>query len=162
MTVPGKDPGGGTKTRSPHPSHYLLDHIHTAIGKLQDKQDKLQNAEEFHRVRHSASPLITNSHKVIDLKFQWVPGHADFPPNEKADINTKRATRGNSSPGNLLPKIQRKALPFSILALCQKKQPQIHHKWLRWWKASPRYLSICAIDTTMPLKKWLQLVADLT
>ena len=29
------------------PSHYLLDLIHTACEKLQEKQDKLQNAADF-------------------------------------------------------------------------------------------------------------------
>ena len=146
----------------PHPSHYLLDHIHTAIEKLHEKQDKLQNADDSRRVRHTANPLITNSHGIIDLKLQWVPGHVDFPPKKKADANVKRAARGNQSSDNLLPKILRKPLPSSILVIQQKKKLQIHHKCFRWWKTSSRYPSIHMIDKTTLLKKWLQLVSKLT
>ena len=39
----------------PKPSHYLLDHIHSACEKLQDKQDKLQNAADFHKVRQQGN-----------------------------------------------------------------------------------------------------------
>ena len=148
--------------QSPHPSHYLLDHIHTTIENLHEKQDKLQNANNFQRARHTANPLIANSHGVIDLKLQWVPGHVDIPPNEKADSNAKRAARKNQSPGNILPKILRKPLPFSISAIWQKKKLQIHHKWLWQWKTSSRYPGICTINKTTPLKKWLQLVSELT
>ena len=101
----------------PHPSHYLLDHIHTTIEKLHEKQDKLQNADDFSRARHAANPLVVNSRGIIDLKLQWVPGHVDFPPNEKADTNAKRATRGYQSSVNLLPRILRKPLPSSISAI---------------------------------------------
>ena len=56
---------------------------------------------------------------VHDLRVSWVPGHKDFTLNEKADEDAKRATRGNPTSGNSLPKLLKKPLPYSISAICQ-------------------------------------------
>ena len=106
--------------------------------------------------------LITSSQGVVSLKFQWIPGHVDFTPNEKVDKEAKRAAKGQLSTSTLLPKPLKKDLPHSILALRQHQKAKIQKRWLCHWKASPRYLNQRSIDRTMPSKKWLQLMADLT
>lgn len=60
------------------PSHHLLDHIHTAIEKLNEKQDKIQNQAIFFNAHHMNNHLIASSWGVVSLKFQWIPGHVDF------------------------------------------------------------------------------------
>ena len=101
-----------------------------AIKKLPEKEDKLQNAKEFLRAGHAALPPIANTCGIINLKFHWVPGHINLLPNEKAVTNTKKAAKRYPSPDNIPPKILRKALSSSIVAICQKKTMQIQHKWL--------------------------------
>ena len=68
------------------------------------KQDKLINASNFHKARHHGNQLIARTKGVIDLRVQWIPGHKDFAPNEKADELAKQATKGESSPHLDLPK----------------------------------------------------------
>ena len=72
-------------------SHYLLNLIHTACEKLQEKQDKLQNATDFHITKWQGTHLVTRTRGVFDLHVQWVLGHKDIKPNEKADLHAKRA-----------------------------------------------------------------------
>ena len=132
------------------------------MEKLHQKQDKLQNLADFHNARSAGNQLAARTQGVINLKFQWVLGHEDFTPNERADEEAKKATKGHPSASNLLPKLLRKSLPHSILALCQDQKAKIHQKWLRSWKASPKYLKRHRINKTTPSKKWLQLVVDLT
>ena len=90
--------------QKPKPSHYLLDHILTSFKNLHRKQDKLINTSNFHKARCHSNQLIARTKGVIDLRVQWIPGHKDFAPNEKADELVKQATKGELSPGLDLPK----------------------------------------------------------
>ena len=47
--------------------------------------------------------LKTKTRGVVKLRIQWVPGHRDFAPNERADILAKEAVKGRSSPPKDLP-----------------------------------------------------------
>ena len=104
--------------QSAKPSHYLLNQIHSAAEKLHDKQDKLQNASDFHKAKQNGLTLTAKMKGVLNLRVSWVPGHKDFTLNEKADEHTKRAARGNPTSGNLLPK------------LLKKQGVQSFHRWL--------------------------------
>ena len=84
----------GLNNQNTKPSHYLLNHIHAAVENLHEKQDKLQNQIEFHNAHLAGNQLTVRTWGVISLKFQWIPGHVDFTPNEKADVEAKKATRG--------------------------------------------------------------------
>ena len=95
---------------------------------------------------------MANTWGVVEFKLQWVLGHVDFTPNKKADINAKKAVKGNSSPNNLLPTALRRALPYSISVIFQVKRLLIHHRWIRQWKVSSRYPKSRAIDKTTPSK----------
>ena len=121
------------------PSHYLLDHIHKAVEKLNKKQDKIQNPAVFWNTCHTDNCIIAKLSGVVDLRLQWIPGHVDFTLNEKADAEAKRAARGQPSTSTSLPKLLRKSLLHSILALHQNQKAEIQRKWLCRWKASPRY-----------------------
>ena len=87
----------GCIAQSTKPLHHLLDHIHATAEKLQQKQDKIQNATEFRNTRCMGGPLITCTKGVFNLWIQWVPGHKDFMPNTKADEHAKRVAKGDSS-----------------------------------------------------------------
>ena len=121
----------------------------------------MHNAIEHRRAKQSQNPIIARTHRVVDLKIQWVPGHIDFIPNKKADTNAKRAAKGDSSSVNLLPKPLRKTLPYSISIIHQVRRLLIHHRWVHQWKMSPRYPRIWSINKSTPSKKWLQLVLGL-
>lgn len=148
--------------QSSKPSHYLIDNIHTAAENLQAKQDKLQNAPEFRRARQRGRKMKARTRGVFDLRMQWVPGHMDFAPNDKADEHAKRAAEGDSSPREDLPKLLKKPLPASISALRQELKSKIQKRWARQWKTSPRYRHMRAIDKSTPSKKWLKLVSSLS
>ena len=121
------------------PSHYLLDHIHKAVKKLNKKQGKIQNLAIFWNAHHTDNHIIAKLSRVVDLRLQWIPGHVDFTPNEMADVEAKRATRGQPSTSTSLPKHLRKSLPHSVSALHPNQKAKIQRKWLCCWKASPRY-----------------------
>ena len=144
------------------PAHYLINQIHTAMEHLQQCQDRLQCKEEFHSACNQGWEIVAKSRGVFDLRIQWVPGHKDFKPNEKADEYTKETVKGNSSSPQDLPMFLRKPLPFSISALHQESKAKLQRLWARHWKASPQYQHIRKIDKSTPSKKWLQLVKPLS
>ena len=61
--------------------------------------------------------LSANMRNAVELRVHWVPGHVNFPLNENADINTKRAAKGDVTGGDDLPKLLKKPLPSSIAAI---------------------------------------------
>ena len=142
------------------PSHYLLNLIHMACEKLQEKQDKLQNAADFHIARQQG--IVARTRGIFDLQVQWVQGHKDFKPNEKANTHAKKAAEGNSSQGKGLLKALRKPFPLSFSAIWQDLKLKIQWKWTWHWKMLPHYCKTCAIDKTTPSKKWLKLVVKLS
>ena len=143
-------------------SHYLLDHIHTAVEKLHQKQDQAQNLADFCNTWQAGNHLIAKTCGIVNIRLQWVPGHIDFAPNEKADAEAKWATRGQSNANALLPKSLHKSLPHSVSALWQYQKAKVQKRWLRQWKASPRYVKQWHINDTTSSKKWLQLVVTPT
>ena len=102
------------------PAQYLLDHIHTAVENLQEKQDKIQNTREFRDPCRNKHKLVAHNRGVINLNIQWVPGHMDFTLNDKADQHAKEATKGQLSPSGELPKSLRKPLLVSVSTLWQE------------------------------------------
>ena len=143
-------------------SHHLLDHIHTAVEKLHQKQDQAQNLADFHNTWQAGNCLIAKTCGIVNIRLQWVPGHIDFTPNKKADAEAKWATSGQSNTNALLPKSLRKSLPHSISALWQYQKAKVQKRWLQQWKALPRYVKQRHINNTTPSKKWPQLVVNLT
>ena len=99
------------------PAQYLLDHIHTTVENLQEKQDKIQNTSKFREAHRNKHTLVVCNRGVINLNIQWVPGHMDFALNDKADQHTKEAAKGLLSPSSELPKSLRKPLPASVSTL---------------------------------------------
>ena len=90
------------------------------------------------------------------------PRTCRFFPHKKANTNAKQVARGNTSPHHSLPKPLKKDLPASISAIFQAQKTKIHNRWLHRWKALPRYCNIHTIDKSTPLKKWLNLVTNLS
>lgn len=136
--------------QSPKLSHHLLDHIHSAVEKLHQKQDKLQNTTDFHDASREGCSLTARTCGVIDLWIQWVTGHTDFPPNEKADEHTKRAAIGNASHAKKPPKATQ---DISIAFTCQLLKTKIQNRWAHQWKASPQYSKTWLIEKKLHLWK---------
>ena len=147
--------------QAPKLSHYLIDHIHTVVEKLHITQDKLQNVEEFHLVNRQGRQLLAHHRDIVDLRIQWIPGHKDFKPNEKADKHTKCATKGESSQLNELPKPLRHPLLASLGVTKQTLKDNILKRWKHRWKTPPQYCKTQAVDKTTPSKGWLKLVTSL-
>ena len=143
--------------QSSKPSHYLLNIIHDTVGRLHVKQDRIQNTMVFCNTIQQGNRLIPRANSIIDLWFQWVPSHKDFHPNEKADVNAKKAAK--STPNNMykLPKTLKKLLPISTAAACQMLKTKLLNRWTHHWKLSPRYPKMHEIDKSTPLKQWLKL-----
>jgi len=77
-----------------HASQYILDEIHNLAEHLHSEQDKILN-KEFQAVELCQGNSWKACTKgVIDLHIHWVPGHCDFPPNERADEEAKKAAQG--------------------------------------------------------------------
>ncbi|KAK6988559.1 hypothetical protein R3P38DRAFT_2480006, partial [Favolaschia claudopus] len=52
----------------------------------------------------------------LTLHIGWVPGHVDFPPNERVDAEAKFAAENDNPPHPLLPALLLSPLPRSIAA----------------------------------------------
>jgi ribonuclease HI len=88
---------------------YILDQIHDVVEQLHAKQDRLIN-----RPATGCAQDTWKGHTrgVIDIQVQWVPGHMDFAPNEKADEVAKKAVQGQSSNAKSLPPFLHKQTPI--------------------------------------------------
>lgn len=150
------------KNQRSHAGQYILDHIHDSAETLHEKQDSIQHKEQKAAAKRKKRRWKGRKRGVIDLQIQWVPGHMDFAPNERADEEAKKAAQGKSSDKKDLPKfLRRQPLPASISALRQDFNEKLQKRWSRRWKKSPRYRKHHAIDNSSPSKKWLKLVDGL-
>jgi ribonuclease HI len=95
-----------------HSGQYILDRVHDAVEQLHVKQDRLINRPATGRARDTWKGRTRG---VIDIQVQWVPGHMDFAPNEKADEVAKKAAQGQSSDAKSLPPFLRKKTPIKHL-----------------------------------------------
>ncbi|KNZ72341.1 hypothetical protein J132_03867, partial [Termitomyces sp. J132] len=142
----------------PHPAHYLLDRVHTAVENLHKKQDRLINSQRRHAVVVTVTARPPRSRGVVRLQLHWSPGHKGFSPNKRADTLAKEAATGSSSPRNLLPaSLHSKPLLISIPALRQADQVATQVLWKCRWKKLPRYRAIA----TLPSKSYLRLISML-
>ena len=144
-----------------HPSQYIIDSIHQAAEDLHRKQDGIINRALKEVIIAEGEDWVGRPKGVVDLQVHWVPGHADFAPNEKADQEVKKAAEGNSSEAKYLPKLLRKPLPLSVSALRQGNITKIKKRWKRRWQSSPREDTLQSIDNSAPSKKYLHLISGL-
>lgn len=103
------------ENQSSHPGQYLIDEIHTYAEQLQAKQDGLLNVAEKRSSLLRGEIWKGRIRDVIDLQLHWVPAHADFEPNERADEEAKRAAQGLSSDAKLLPKMLSDRIEHNLL-----------------------------------------------
>ena len=143
-----------------HPSQYIIDNIHQSAESLRRKQDGIINHMDRLSAIAEGEEWTGQPRGVIDLQIQWVLGHIDFTPNEKADEEVKKAAQSNSSKAKYLPKFLCKPLPLSISALQQCNICKIK-RWVRRWKSSSREDVLKSIDNTAPSKKYLRLILGL-
>ena len=99
----------------PHPAHYLTDHVHNTIEKLQINQACLQGLPLPRSARHRNTTVPC---KLTKISVSWTPGHIGFKPNERADVLAKEAAVGFLSPPPNLPPpfLSPNPLPSSIPA----------------------------------------------
>ena len=143
------------------PGHYILDAIHLSAERLHAKQDGLLNRAARSQALAVGDPWVSRTRNVVDLQVQWVPGHCDFEPNERADEEAKKAAQGDSSDAKFLPPLLRKRLPLSVSALRQDNLAKLKKRWERRWKNSERESLLRSIDNSAPSKKYLRLISGL-
>ena len=122
----------------PHPAHYLVD-----------------------KLLHGLDAL-TKRHPGAKLTLRWVPGHRNLDGNERADAEAKRAARGDNSPHDSLPRwLTRNHLPASLSKVRQALRASFQTAAKAEWNLSPRATLLTRIDTTLPSKTFLRLIAPL-
>ncbi|OBZ69518.1 hypothetical protein A0H81_10498 [Grifola frondosa] len=126
-----------TKLRRPAPAHYLLDSLHKHLRALG-------------RRHHEAKVTI-----------RWVPGHMDLEGNETADLEAKRAARGDSSPKEDLPDILRDGLPRSATKMRQVFLTDLQGKAKTTWNSSRRAQSFARLDKGLPSRKYEKLIGKM-
>lgn len=128
-----------TQSRRSKPGHYLTDHLHRQMKRVYKR------------------------HPNLKLKICWIPGHMDVAGNEAVDIEAKKASTVGSSTDKHLPALFRskKPLPVSKSAAKQAYAARLKVRSTIMLSKSPRYASICRIDSTVPSNKYQKMVRRL-
>ena len=96
------------------------------------------------------------------LELAWVKGHDGSEGNKQADLETKAAAGGSSSPVKELPNFLSEGSPHtSASALRQEHQKGLGLLWKEQWKASLRHPKLAKINPSLLSKFFQKLVANL-
>ncbi|KAJ6467552.1 hypothetical protein C8R47DRAFT_951641, partial [Mycena vitilis] len=76
----------------------------------------------------------------------WVPGHVDFEPNERVDVEAKAAAQNDESPHPRIPSLFHSPLPRSVAAAKATFRAQITSLWTEIWSSSPRHEKYARLD----------------
>jgi hypothetical protein len=83
--------------------------------------------------------------------------------NERADVEAKKAAKGDSSQASELPALlTADPLPRSVTAARQCFRPSLQNLWRIKWMVSPRYARMAAIDDALPAKSFYKGIAGFT
>ena len=111
---------------------------------------------------HEQVEVAKLQHTGMEVMLRWTPGHVGIVENERVDEEAKRATRGDSSPKNQLPKACRGQIPKS-------KSVEIKRHWEAARKKSathlarlPRYQRLHEINRSMLSSKFFRDTACLS
>lgn len=114
------------------PSHYIWDLINEGV--------------------HKHLSLRSN----ISLHLNWTPGHEGIDGNEKADAEAKKASLGDVSDVESLPRTLREKLPFSSSAVRQAMLGKIKKEAESLWTKSKYYARIHRFEEIHPASKFIQ------
>ncbi|KNZ79466.1 hypothetical protein J132_09617, partial [Termitomyces sp. J132] len=147
------------KNQCPHPTHYLLDIVHSMAKNLHQKQDHLLGCTSRQRGQGQVAPC---SQGVVSVHIHWSPSHSSFAPNKWADALAKKVAQGSLSSNSSLPTyIHCQQLLISIPAACQADLVATQVMWRHRWKRSPHFQALQRIDRSLPSKAYLKLTGNL-
>ena len=120
------------------PNHYLAKYI-------------LQTATQIEKTRGNKNYLLT---------FRWTAGHIGIDGNKLVDDEAKKATKGQSSNPELLPRILRRKLKISTAAMKQQYSKKANAHWKKNWTNSLRGKKDHQIDSSSPSKKFIESISN--
>lgn len=96
------------------------------------------------------------------LKFRWTAGHVGIQGNEEVDIEAKKVAEGRTLDKKELPPLLCKQIKDNKSALRQHKKEQLKKRWASEteWKVFPQFNKINNIDSSLPSKKFIELISD--
>jgi len=113
--------------------------------------------DKFHCQQWALSKL----HNNMAILIRWTPGHCDIVGNEAADKAAQKATEGDTTPINQLPKSLRERMPYSKTALRQAFHTKLKEMAADLWKRSPRYQRTNDIVPELPRASYFKSIACL-
>ncbi len=125
--------------------------------------------QRFHRkpghyiaaeVLNAAARLRKTKGKKYSLTIRWTAGHSEIQGNEEVDKGAKKAADGISSPTSQLPSLLKRSIKISRLAAKQRLHTKRKSRWKKGWESSPRYDRTKHIDSSLPSKKFVELISN--
>jgi ribonuclease HI len=114
------------------PGHYIIDEVQKSANALLKKKPNLS------------------------IEVAWCPGHKGIIGNERADVEAKKAAKGDSSEQRDLPGLLKQTLPGSVTTKRGVEKAKIWNRWDEEWAKSTRYQRMKRIDSTFNRKGFMK------
>ena len=147
------------RNRHSQPGQHLVDEIHRLLEIL---RTRIADEQRNHLGRFTRDNPDNPVKPEENITFTWVAGHSGSTGNEEADKVAKEAAEYESDHRDRLPPYLHQTLPASVSAICQMINNETKQRTTTWWKQSPRFKKLKAIDPSLPSKKFTEITSTLT